>query len=134
MALLVPNHGEGDMLSAIVAKAAAENLLLRLYQSNTTPTELDTATTYTEASFTGYSAITLTATNWTITEGDPAEASYPLQSFTSSAAQATQNIYGYYLTRVTSGRIAWAEKFPAGPYPIANLNDKIDVTPKITLD
>lgn len=134
MALLLPNHGEGDILAAAVAKAAAENLVLRLYTSNTTPSETDTAATYTEATFTGYSAITLTPASWVVTEGAPSSAAYPQQTFTSSANQAAQSVYGYYLTRVTSGRLAWAERFPNGPYVIANTGDNIKVTPKFTLD
>lgn len=134
MTLLVPNNGEGDMLSAVVAKAAAENLVLRLFKSNTTPAETDTAATYTEATFTGYAAETLTAASWVVTEGAPGDATYPQVTFTSTADQTAEPIYGYYLTRVTSGRIAWAERFPAGPYSIANNGDAIKVTPIITLD
>ena len=134
MPLLVPNNGEGDMLTALVAKAAAENLVLRLFQSNTTPAEADVTATYTEATFTGYAALTLTAASWVVTEGAPGSAAYPLVTFTSSIAQTAQLVYGYYLTRVTSGRIAWAERFTDGPYSIVNLNDAIRVTPIITLD
>lgn len=122
------------MLTAIVAKAAAENLVLRLFQSNTTPAEADVAATYTEATFAGYAAQTLTAASWVVTEGAPGNAAYPQATFTSSAAQAAQSVYGYYLTRVTSGRIAWAERFSDGPYSISNLNDAVKVTPIITLD
>lgn len=135
MPLLVPNNGEGDMLTALVAKAAAENLVLRLFQSNTIPAETDATITYTEATFTGYTALTLTPASWVVTEGAPSNAAYPQATFTSSAVQgAAQAIYGYYLTRVTSGRIAWAERFSDGPYSISNLNDAIKVTPIITLD
>ena len=134
MALVTPNNGEGDALAAVVGKTAAENLVLKLFQNNITPAETDAAAAYTVATFTGYANITLTAASWTVTEGAPSEAAYPEQSFISSAAQASQSIYGYNLTRVTSGRIAWAERFPAGPYAIANLNDTIKVTPKYTYD
>ncbi len=134
MALLLPNNGEGDALAAIVGKAAAENLVLHLYTSNTTPSETDTTATYTEATFTGYAAITLTASSWTVTEGAPSNAAYPQQTFTSSADQAPQSVYGYYFTRVTSGRLAWAERFPSGPYVIANNGDNVKVTPNFTLD
>ena len=134
MTLLVSNNGEGDALAAIVGKAAAENLVLRLYTNDITPAEADTAASYTEATFTGYAAITLTAANWTVTEGAPSNASYAQQTFTSSADQTPQSVYGYYFTRVTSGRIAWAERFPAGPYVIANNGDNIKVTPVLTLD
>jgi hypothetical protein len=134
MTLLVPNNGEGDMLTALVAKAAAENLMLRLFKSNTTPAEADATATYTEADFTGYSSLTLTAASWVITEGAPSNAAYPQVTFTSSAGAQSQSVYGYYLTRVTSGRIAWAERFTDGPYVIVNNGDQIKVTPLITLD
>lgn len=134
MTLLVPNNGEGDLLTYALNKSAAENCVLRLYQSNTTPSETDTAATYTEADFTGYSSATLTGASWTVNEGAPTDASYAQQTFTSSADQSSQNIYGYFVTRATSGRIAWAELFTDGPYPIANNGDNIKVTPAITMD
>ncbi len=134
MALLVPNNGEGDALKYFVNNASPENLVLRLYQNNVTPAETDTAASYTEATFTGYASIALTGASWTVTEGAPSEASYAQQSFTSSANQTTQNIYGYYLTRAISGRIAYAERFTDAPNPISNSGDVIRITPKITQD
>lgn len=134
MTLLVPNNGEGDILAYAVNKSAPENVVLCLYQSNTTPAETDTAATYTEASFTGYSNITLTGASWTVTEGAPSNAAYAQQIFTSSAGSQNQSVYGYYLKRATSGRIAWAERFTDGPYTIVNNGDQIKVTPQITLD
>lgn len=134
MSLVVQNNGEGDMLAGIVGKTACENLVLRLFKSNTTPAEADTAATYTEADFTGYSAVTLTASSWTVTEGAPSHADYPQVTFTSSAGSQSQAVYGYYLTRVSSGRIAWAERFADGPYTIVNSGDAIKVTAVISLD
>src|SRR5690606_23054702 len=98
MALVLTNNGEGDALAAIVGKAAAENLVLHLYTNDVTPGETDTTASYTEATFTGYAAITLTAANWVVTEGAPSNAAYPQQTFTSSADQTSQAVYGYYLT------------------------------------
>lgn len=134
MTLLVPNNGEGDILAYTVNKSAPENLVLRVFTNNITPAETDTAATYTEAAFTGYSAITLTGANWTITEGAPSNAAYPQQTFTSSAGSQSVSCYGYYLTRATSGRIAWAERFSDGPYTIVNNGDDFKVTPIFTGD
>jgi len=134
MSLVLINQGEADWLSMVVNKGTPENLVLRLFKSNTTPSETDTEATYTEADFTGYSAASLTGASWTVTPGAPSEASYAQQVFTSSANQTQQDIYGYCLTQSTSGRAQWAERFPAAPYPIANNGDNIGVTPKITLD
>jgi hypothetical protein len=135
MALLVPNNGEGDGLEAFVAKSAATALILCLFKSNTTPAETDTTATYTEADFTGYSNISLTGASWgSPSEGAPSSIAYAQQTFTSSAGSQNQDVYGYFMKRTTSGRIALAERFSDGPYNIANNGDAIKVTPSITLD
>jgi hypothetical protein len=134
MTLLVPNIGEELALKAFLNHTAGQNLVLRLFQNNITPAETDVAVTYTEATFTGYANVTLTGSSWTVVQGAPTEATFAQQTFSSTAAQATQNIFGYYLTQVTSGSLAWAERFTDGPYPIANNGDQIKVTPKITAD
>lgn len=131
MALLLPNQGEGIALEALVNKTAPQNLVLRLYKSNTTPGETDTEATYTEADFTGYSALTLTGGSWTTGTGT---VSYAQQTFTSSAGSQNQNVYGYYLTQATSGKLVWAERFSDGPYNIVNNGDEIKVTPTISAD
>lgn len=134
MGLVLPNQGEKIALEALVAKTAGQNLILKLFKSNTTPGETDTEATYTEADFTGYSAITLTAANWSVSEGAPSEASYAQQTFTSTAGSQNQPVYGYYLVQVTSGKLVWAERFSDGPYTIVNSGDAIKITPKITAD
>jgi hypothetical protein len=103
--------------------------LWRLFKSNTTPAEGDTAATYTEADFTGYSAITLTGASWTVT-GDTA--AYVQQTFTSSANQTLQNVYGYFYVQATSGTLICAERFTDAPYAISNNTDNIKVTPSLT--
>lgn len=132
MSLLVPNNGEGDLLAYAVNKSASQDLVLRLYTNNITPAETDTAVTYTEAAANGYAAVQLAGANWTITEGAPSLADYPQQIFIFTGALG--NVYGYFLTRLTSGRIAWAERFTDGPYNIVNNGDQIKVTPKFTQD
>jgi len=132
MALLVPNDGESDGLSYFVNKTAPENLVLCLYTSNTTPAETDTTATYTEASGFGYANLTLTGANWTITPGAPSNAAYAQQTFTFTGALG--NVYGYFLKRATSGKIAYAERFSDGPYNVTTNGDQIKITPVITLD
>ena len=133
MAGVLLNQGEDIMLQAAVNKLAGQNLILRLFKSNTTPAEADTEATYTEATFTGYAAITLTGASWTATPGAPSQVTYAEQTFTSSADQTAETIYGYYLTQVTSGKAIAAERF-ATSYVIQNNGDAIKITPKITQD
>lgn len=131
MSLLVPNDGEEIALKLLVNKASPENLVLRLYTNNKTPAETDVASDYTEAAGSGYSAITLTGANWTVTPGAPTLASYAQQTFTITGALG--NVYGYFLTQATSGKLVWAERFSAGPYNLQN-GDLLKVTPKIECD
>ena len=131
MTLLVPDVGEGRMLRAIVNNTAPENLVLRLYTNNITPAETDTAGTYTEATGSGYASITLTGASWSFTQGAPSYASYAEQTFTFSGALG--NVYGYYLTQLTSGILMWSERFPSAPYNIVNNGDNIKVTPYLEL-
>lgn len=132
MALVVPNQGEQIALEAFVGKTAGQNLVLRLYTNDVTPGETNTEATYTEASGNGYAAITLTAANWTVTPGAPTEAAYAEQTFTFTGALG--DVYGYYFTQVTSGKLVWAERFTGAPFNIANNGDQIKITPKITLE
>lgn len=135
MPLVVPNHGEQDALEYFCNKLAPQDLVLRLFKNDITPAETDTAASYTEADFSGYAAITLTGANWAAAvAGAPSSIAYAQQTFTSNAAQALQNIYGYFMTRAASGRIALAERFVAAPFGIVNNGDFISITPTITAD
>ena len=119
----------------LVNRAAPQNLVLRLFKSNTTPGEADVAGTYTEADFTGYAAITLTGASWGAPiEGAPTSIAYAQQTFTSTAGAQSQSVYGYYMTRLSGGELVYAERFTDGPYVIVNNGDLIKITPTITAD
>lgn len=132
MALVMPRSMQASTLSLILSE---EDLKLRLYQNNVTPSETSAVGDFTEATFTGYSEATLQSANWTITQGNPTEAVYdaPLP-FVSSAGSQNQQIYGYYVVGAVSGDLKWAERFPSLPGPIVNDQDTIAITPRITLD
>ena len=130
MALVLVDQAENIVLEAIVNKTAPQNLILKLFKSNTTPGETDTEATYTEADFTGYSNITLTGSSWGTASSSTI--AYAKQTFTSSAGSQNQAVYGYYIVQATSGKLMWAERFSDGPYNIANNGDKIEVTPTIS--
>jgi hypothetical protein len=133
MALLVPNAAEGLMLEHIVGKTAIEAVTLKLFQNNYTPIETSVAGSFTEATFTGYAAIPLTGSSWSITTGAPSFASYAQQTFTSTAGSQSQTVYGYFVVGTSTGTILWAELFTDGPYTIVNNGDAIKVTPYIEL-
>jgi hypothetical protein len=133
MALNFPDTGENIALEALVNKTAPQNLVLRLYQNNITPSDTDTAGTYTEATFAGYSAATLTGASWNAASGGSIAYSSQL-AFTRSTTGSPQSIYGYYVTQATSGILVYSERDSAGPFSITNENDAIRITPTITAD
>lgn len=128
MTLVVVNQGEEDMLDAILGV----NYTLRLFQNDVVSSDTLTEADFTEATFTGYSAVALTGGSWTTTAGDPTSGQYAQQSFISSADQAAQTVYGYYVTRTSDGRLQWFEKFST-PAVVEFLNDTIRITARITL-
>lgn len=134
MALNCPNVGAQEILRRALNYSATGDVVLKLYQNDVTPGESDTTSTYTEATWTGYSAKTLTGGSWTVTSADPSEASYAQQTYTSTAGSQNQNNYGYYVTNAGGTVLLWAERFTSAPYTIVNNGDTISVTPKFTLD
>lgn len=131
--IVVPNTGEVIALSYLVNKATPENLVYRLFTNNITPSETDTAATYTEAAGGGYGSITLTGANWTVTGGAPSAAAYAQQTWAfTGALTGNTTIYGYYATRATSGDLVLAETFAS--FTPAASGDSIKLTPQITAD
>lgn len=129
MAINVPDVGENLALEMIVNKTAPQNLVLKLYSNNITPSDTDTAGTYTECTFTGYSAITLTGASWGAASGG--SIAYAQQTFTCSGA-GSQNVYGYYVVQVSSGTLLYSERGTGVPFTITTIGDNVKVTPTIT--
>lgn len=134
MALLVTNGGENIALSYLVGRTTTvRDLIYRLFATNVTPAETDTAGSYTEATGGGYASKTLTGASWTVTNGAPTSATYAQQDWTFSGALTTNGtVYGYYVTRATDGDLVLAEAFTSFT-PTAS-GDKILLTPQITAD
>jgi hypothetical protein len=114
----------------ILFKTAAQALTLRLYKNVKTPANGDNinASEYIEATFLGYAPIALNAVNWSVTTAFPTMATYPLQTFTSSANQTAELVYGYYITRA-DGTLYLAELFSDGPYSVSTIAQTVKVTP-----
>jgi len=134
MTILVPNVGEEIALRYLINKTTTtRDLIYRLFATNVTPAETDTAGSYTEAAGGGYAAKTLTGASWTTTQGAPTSADYAQQTWTFTGALTTNpTVYGYYVTRATDADLVLAETFTS--FTPANNGDQILLTPKITAD
>jgi hypothetical protein len=114
--LVVPSEGESQLLQKMlqVALSTSENYILKLYQSNTTPTSSTSKTSFTEANFTGYAARTLTRANWSnaiINGSNAAVLSYGTSPQSWTCGTTGNTIYGYCVEGATSTNVLWAERF-----------------------
>jgi hypothetical protein len=132
MTLLVTNEGAQELLRRGLGYSATGDLKLRLFKNDMTPAKANTTASYTQADFTGYAEKTLTGTNWTVTNANPAAGSFAEQTFTSSAGSQNQPVYGYYVVNSAGTIVVFAERFTDGPYTITNNGDAIKVTPNFT--
>lgn len=130
MALNFPDSGENLVLEMIVNKTAAQNLVIKLYKNNITPSDTDTAATYTEATFPGYSAITLTGASWNAAASGTI--TYSAQQTFSCTGTSTDDIYGYYVVQATSGTLVYSERDANAPLTIRVSGDNIKITPTIS--
>lgn len=134
MALVFSQTGMGVIGELVTNVETAEDLTLRIFQNDLTPTSASVVGDFTEADFTGYAAVNLTAANWGKSLASTVVLLYNTAvAFTSSAGEQAQDIYGYYVTRTTTGDLVYSERFPDGPYSIVNNGDKVSVTPRFTL-
>lgn len=132
MTIIFPNSGENLVLEMIVNKTAAQNLVMKLYSNNVTIGDATVAANFTEATFSGYAAKTLTGASWNAAASG--SITYAQQTYACDNDAANESIYGYFVTQVTSGTLLYAEAFTDGPYTISNNGDQIKVTPTITAD
>jgi hypothetical protein len=131
MALNFPDTGENLALEALVNKTAPQNLVLRLYSNNVTPSDTDVTGTYTEATFPGYAAITLAGASWNAAAAGSIAYSAQ-QTFTRSSTGAAENIYGYYCTQLASTTLMYSERDASAPFAVTNNGDAIKITPSIS--
>lgn len=134
MAGIVMNKAEERALAFLIGKSGytVRLLNLKLFQNDITPAETDVVGGYTEATFTGYAAAVMASADWTISGTTPTGAVGAQKTFESSANQAVQNIYGWYLTTATDNELVFAFRFTDAPRPITNLGDQILVIPRAT--
>lgn len=143
MAGRLVNQGETLALNLLVNAESLEDVVLRLFKNDVesglsaAQKEALTEADFTEADFTGYAAVTLVgdgggaSNEWTATPGDPGEITHAEVVFASTASQAAQQIFGWYLTRVTGGELVMYDYLNAA-VTIENDGDQIRITPKLT--
>lgn len=135
MPLVVPDQGELRLLDTMLKLALStnENHILKLYQNNYSPTSAAAVGSFTEATFTGYAARTLTRSTWNsaATVSNKAESSYGTTPQSWTCGTTGNTIYGYWVEGSTSAKVLWAEYFSTSR--VLASGDVLNITPKFTL-
>jgi len=131
MALVICNGGKTKLLQQLLTYL--NGLTLRLFQNNINLAITDTAGTYTEATFTGYSAIALGAWGTAFLNASSlAETDEVVRTFSQTGTAVTNTIYGYYITD-SGGNLIYAEKNPNGSFAMNTAGLTYSVQPILTL-
>ncbi|WP_254510427.1 hypothetical protein [Anatilimnocola floriformis] len=110
--LIVCNEGELVITGwALRDTSVTDDIKLKLFKNNVTPSATSTVATFTQADFTGYSAKSLARASWTApsTVSGKAYLSYADQTWTNGGS--SQTVYGYYVTTADDATLLWAERF-----------------------
>jgi hypothetical protein len=132
MTLVVPNVGEGLLLSNALLTASPEALTLKLYSNNYDCVNSSVASSFTEVSGGGYASKSLTRAGWSASvTGSPSSITYGTAQTWSFTGTVT--VVGYFIVGTTSTTLYWAERLYATTGQVFNNGDSLTVTPKLTL-
>lgn len=131
--LIITDASEERHIDRVLSVAMDLKLFKNNVTSGLTAAQIEALdeTDFIEADFTGYVDVALTVVGWTSTPGDPTVATQTQKTFTSTADQTPQTIYGYYVTRDSDGVLEWFQVFTS-PQTIENNGDAIKITPRFT--
>jgi len=130
MSAVMPDEGLQRLLEFALNKSSQGNLKLHLFKNNYTPVGGSVLSNFTEVTLTGYAAVTLTGSSWSIAvASNVVTASYAAQTFTFSATGET--VYGYYVTDNGTAKVLWAELLGT-PYVVPGGGGSVTITPTIS--
>jgi hypothetical protein len=128
--MVMTNDGKKRGLDLFFGRAAdyTENFTVELYQNNYTPVDGSVTADFTAATFTGYSAVTITNGGFaaaTIVSSEGNATYTPAPSFTCTGG-SSQTVYGWFLRGATSGKTYFAQKFTAARVMVAGAVEALD--------
>ena len=111
--------------------ASLNALTLGLFQSNTTPSGVETFATFTAATFTGYAAQALNSfPNFALNGANEAESNAGPYTFTQTGTGVTNNIYGYFAYSAANA-LYFSERAATAPFAMNATGLIYQVTPDI---
>lgn len=135
MPIVAPNEGLPALLDYILKDNVdgVADWELILFVNDITPDQDTEYADLTEATFTGYSSVTVTRGDWTAAEiaDDVAVSTWGTSATTWTNTGSEQTVYGYAMVTATSPVIRLIERF-ASPVVLAT-NGILGLLPRVTL-
>jgi hypothetical protein len=118
MAGVIPDESLQYDLDQLLLASRWATAKLRLYTNNITPSTSSVVADFTEATFTGYAAITLPAWPASTLASHIATSAQASQTFTITSG--SQNVYGWYITDSGGTHLLAAQRDPAAPVALSS--------------
>lgn len=131
MAGVMADLGSKQVMLEARANWNSTALKLHLFKNNHTPAVTDTISDYTESTFAGYAAVSMTTWTAAAIASHIATMTSDTKTFTRSTTGTAENVYGYYVTDNGSTILLWAERDPLAPIVLTNSGDSYTVTPSL---
>jgi hypothetical protein len=128
--MVIPNEGKLLWLEwALTGDGSSlEDFVVRLYSNNYTPVDGSTLANFTEATFTGYTELDIMRSDFStpVIVANVAEAQTSVPPEWTCTGGAAQDIYGWYLVGVDSGKVLAAQRFDAVRTMAAGATETLD--------
>jgi len=121
-----------EVLTLTVAQFVTDGCTVRLFRNDHVPGAGDTAGSYTEANFSGYSPISFTDWGSVTVSSNVASVSAGSKVFTHDGGATNNDIYGAYVTRDTDNALLFAQRDDSPPFAMNGGGKSYTVTPLIT--
>src|SRR6185295_5809225 len=123
---LIPDEGMKIFQDKINGVGVVAGFMLRLFQNNFTPSKSSTVASFTEATFSGYSAQSVTWGAGSVSANISTALATAL-TFTRGIGATSNTIYGWYLTDTGNAKV-WACNLLSSPKSMAVNGDGIIIT------
>ena len=131
MAGVLADNGSKQVLTECKTNWNSTALKIHLFKNNYTPLTTSVIGDFTESTFAGYAAASLTTWPTPTVAAHVASMAAAAVTFTRSTTGATEAIYGYYVTDNASTVLLWAERDANAPINVTNSGDSYTVTPTL---
>lgn len=129
MSFILSNEGEVRLIETAFNKSTQEDLKLKLFTNDVTPSDSSTVASFTEATESGYSEATLTGSDWAAsTSAGVTTATYNGSSGVDFTFNEAVTVFGYFITSNDGTVLIGAERNRKDISDTGTIKVKLNIT------